>query len=583
MATPVELPPDYPLIHARETLLRGLSIEGHLLSAGERGIAEIWLNLPPDCAHAHARLLSRRRQPVRVEGFAPPGVDDIDGVLGDLRNHGLIDLDDDLSIARRVDVMTVAELAAACRELGFSTRGKRADLIERVRCQAFSTVPRAIEVRHRGLFTRLFRAGLQDHSGDLTKVVLSELGHRQSAEYALTGGSGRWTSRGAMLGYEEALASRQIMAGADVSVEQVDLAVRAAVESLATSPVVGGLQWRFSAARQALFGVLSLLRRAERDDKFSPDGLADWYRKVLDSGMPDRVGPAHRFALLLDRAERGHEALEVCERYAGGDAESLALQRTAHRIAKRVGSSTDLEPVPRVRPDRVVELQAHSTSGRWTAEDGRGCRVEEAVVSLLQGVGRDAFHGENTFWTSLFALLYEPVFFAPVAGMWPAPLMTKPMDLGYPQFAAARAREIEFHHETLAKVGIRTWLEDAWRRRYGQRIAGVDWRTFTVDQLTSVAEDIGLEKVKAVLRPFLTNWRDASRGLPDIVVCGGSAVEVARAPLTERPMLIEVKGPTDTLRDAQRWWIGYLKAAGIDVEVWRIEASGGKADQQEAV
>ena len=78
MAAPDDLPPDYPLTFTREAVGRGLTIEGHLLTAGERHAAQCWLNLPPDAGHAYARLIARERQPVRRDTFVLPGVEDVD-------------------------------------------------------------------------------------------------------------------------------------------------------------------------------------------------------------------------------------------------------------------------------------------------------------------------------------------------------------------------------------------------------------------------------------------------------------------------------------------------------------------------
>ena len=63
-------------------------------------------------------------------------------------------------------------------------------------------------------------------------------------------------------------------------------------------------------------------------------------------------------------------------------------------------------------------------------------------------------------------------------------------------------------------------------------------------------------------------------GLPDLVVCPGPAVRLPDAfpsQLPEGLLLAEVKGPGDTLRDAQVVWIDHLLARGATVEVWKVE------------
>ena len=62
----------------------------------------------------------------------------------------------------------------------------------------------------------------------------------------------------------------------------------------------------------------------------------------------------------------------------------------------------------------------------------------------------------------------------------------------------------------------------------------------------------------------------AARGLPDLLVLPGEPVRLEAVPATVGPsaLLAEIKGPTDSLRDAQKVWLHTLLAAGAEVEVW---------------
>ena len=187
-----DLPPDYPLRMLRGTVARGLAIEGHLLTAGERETIARWQCLPEDAAHVFARLLSRRKQPVRLDRFHAPGVADLAGSLAHLVENGLVDMGDSIPPKLWAEAMTVAELRRVCKTRGLPTSGRRHELLDRLGGPLRPDTVELVHTRHRGLFRRSIRAGLQAHSGELTKAILAEIGVRKPAVYAPTGGMGRY-------------------------------------------------------------------------------------------------------------------------------------------------------------------------------------------------------------------------------------------------------------------------------------------------------------------------------------------------------------------------------------------------------
>ena len=67
-----------------------------------------------------------------------------------------------------------------------------------------------------------------------------------------------------------------------------------------------------------------------------------------------------------------------------------------------------------------------------------------------------------------------------------------------------------------------------------------------------------LKKEKG-MRVLARNWR---QGRDEVdLVCEDRGVLV----------FVEVKGPGDSIRDAQRWWAGRLRRCGIVSEVWRVK------------
>ena len=79
--------------------------------------------------------------------------------------------------------------------------------------------------------------------------------------------------------------------------------------------------------------------------------------------------------------------------------------------------------------------------------------------------------------------------------------------------------------------------------------------------------------IDALLAPFLAHGFRAAAGWPDLVILPGPPCVLPGAlPATLGPGLIwaEIKGPTDTLRDAQALWHHTLRAQGQAVERWEV-------------
>jgi|GEM_PF-2152512 len=569
MVATVELAPDYPLTFARDVVERGLLIEGHLLTAGEQVVLSKWADLPHEAGHAYARLISRDRQPVRRDGFNPPGITDVEQALDRLETQGFIDRTESVSMERRLDAMKVQELKDVCRTRGLPLSGRREDLRRRVTHLQDGEGPDVLLPRHRRLFRRLFRAGLQSHSGDLTKLILSEMGVQRPAVYPVRIGPGRWLNRREMVAYEAASVWRFEHVPDDVLLDNIDGMLDS--PHLKTRPPPH--RRRFSAWRQLAEGLASRLRTAE--GIVNPAELVHRYSRLNQVVNDPSHDCAHRFAMVLDRAGIPDRALSVCKLGSVGGPAGLKFNRTGHRIAKRINQPDAIPALPRISHDRTLVIPYSRSGRRWRTTNQAETSVEGAVVEWLGMSGRDAFRSENALWTTLFALTYEPVLFADVSGAWPAPMLTKPADLGTDSFAARRQDLIEEQNAEMLKRGPGVLVTEGWTSRFGQRISGVYWHRWSVDDLAEIAEAIGPTALQAVLDPFLRGWRSAAKGLPDVVLPPGPAVEIDGEQLSEGLLFVEIKGPGDSIRDEQRWWLKTLRSCGIRSEVWRIQPTHG--------
>jgi hypothetical protein len=157
------------------------------------------------------------------------------------------------------------------------------------------------------------------------------------------------------------------------------------------------------------------------------------------------------------------------------------------------------------------------------------------------------------------------------------PYLSGPLDLGTRGFVERREDAVEEVFLALVAGEGPDRLRRAIALHAKERLAGVDWRlTEDPELLPSVVGGLGGAVVGAVLRPLLET-RGAAAGLPDLVILPGPPAKVQDAipaRLSSGAMLVEVKGPTDTVRDAQAVWFGRLLDAGATVEVWEVRPRG---------
>jgi len=213
----------------------------------------------------------------------------------------------------------------------------------------------------------------------------------------------------------------------------------------------------------------------------------------------------------------------------------------------------------------VLRTPKQHTNGRWS--DGeRVCSVETVVMDALSTEGFDAFHVEGALWSTLFGLLYEEALFQPLHGMLPSPHLRAPLDLGTPEFRNRRESAIAAVELDILNGFAGRRLSTAWAKRHGQDIAGVRWGLLTRADLVRIVDGLPVKALASIMKIFTLDWWNAQRGWPDLVV-----LPKERIPLR----LVEVKGPSDSLRDAQRWWLAELKRMGISNEVWSVVPIAG--------
>ena len=133
---------------------------------------------------------------------------------------------------------------------------------------------------------------------------------------------------------------------------------------------------------------------------------------------------------------------------------------------------------------------------------------------------------------------------------------------------------------TLVRAHPRRIKAELWRQRHPSRSSGGTQRHPSEpamdDPAARLVHGLAPEACVEIFDTFLRDGRKASAGLPDLVVLPGPSVRIPSLfpkRLPEELVVVEVKGPGDAVRDAQKVWFDRLLRCGVRVELWRVEAS----------
>lgn len=546
-----ETPGDRALSDLHRVVRGALASSGSLLTQGERVLAGRMLALHGPPGRLWIRLVARRSAIQRVDGLHYPDVGDVDTALADLiamdLAHGSIPW------SQRRETLTVPELKAVLRAQGLPLRGRRADLLERAALDPGGV--RCVRVVGRRLIRRLERLWFRSVWRDRTGFLLERLGQVQFVQHPVTAPEPAFPTRAAMLELERALVE-------PVALEDALCQVEARAPRGPAFRALDVRRLRVEQAREAL-------RELERAGEHGT--ASEGYQRLLDAGLAHPGPVAQRLALALDRAGEPGQGAAICASVLeqASPAARPALARTGRRLARKANGSWRASPPLRKPPERhlYMEQTPGDNRPRWGPEQEL---VEAAVMRALRP--RMSLFAENALWTTLFGLAFADLYFLPLPGVLPTPMMDGPLDLGSAAFLDARKDALHARMQALRQAPGAT-LRANWDRFEGCQVRGVHWGLASCDALTTIAE-AGRSGLIAVLdRMLREGWRVCA-GLPDLAVLPGAPHAVDGAiPATLGPglVLVEVKGRGDRLRDEQRVWHDVLLRAGLDVEVWRVE------------
>ncbi len=526
-------PPDYYAANVRRLFVQVDGLYGDLLNREERAYIRCVLSLGRDAQRLFARLLTRKGPWIRRDKLSYREVKNPDGALAELGREGLLVASGEAPADALLALLTRAERRALFPAVAGGNRqewiaacvGRYPDA--RIRHRLAARFP-WVALARPDLLALAHLLFFGDEHQDTSIFVRQDLGLLRFEPYRLDRGSRSFADRAAVDRY------RRLRHLAGLS------------HRLAEAPGLAG--WLADAldethltrqeARLRDRALNRLGRHFERAGDWAP-ALACSARSRLH---PARERQVRIFTRLADEARARELVAGMTEEPLC--AEEVDFARRYRRGRKRAGAATHA----------VTELPL-----RQAPEGG----IEAYAARLLATDGARVFHLENAFPLAIAGLAFWEVVFARVPGAFANPFQTAPLDLFWPDFAAARRDALEERAAELARPGrLTAEIRRTYRAKRGVANRLVSWRHFPEPVLDAVLDSVPAGALLAIATHVIRQPYRTRAGFPDLTVVRGPG----------RYEFVEVKGPTDSLQPGQRVWLRSLADLGQPARVLRFRA-----------
>lgn len=546
------LPEGYYLTNFLTVLADAEARYGDLLAEDEQTTLERFRSLSLGAQRLYVRMLTRRGPWFRRDGFHYSEIGDPDVFVAELQEAGFCEAEPSLSDL--LPMLARADLLQALADLGSpAPKGaRRDDLLARLlqaRDEAelvpFLTVRlQLVGIRQEALWRRVFLLFFGNFEQDLATFVVADTGRVRFESYRVDPNLRLFDSRADV---DYLLSIRELRERLEAVTNQEELeALTQAASGMESHPGVRQ-QRRFQ-------GLLNALGQAWERSKDLDRAMACY---ALSERPPARE---RRTRILAKQGELG-----AASRLAQGIAESprdVGEARFARTFLERQKKKVpSLEPWFLANPCQVPPIELT----RCLPRHPRG--VEAAVLEAAREDGWDGFFAENQLWRACFGLLLWDELFLEVPGAFHHRFQSAPLDIGTPSFRLNRSLHLKQRLEAIATCrDLASLVLDVADRKWGVANAFVSWRHLERANLEDAFRRIEPVVCHHVLSTMVESPLAFDSGFPDLFLY---------EPGSQRWKLWEVKGPGDTLRPEQEWWLQRFRQWGCEAQVVRVQHQEG--------
>lgn len=255
----------------------------------------------------------------------------------------------------------------------------------------------------------------------------------------------------------------------------------------------------------------------------------------------DRPPSRERQVRILSKLEQYPQAMRLLEQMHQHPMSSDEVQfyrRFVNKLNRWMGNDRINLSTPPIR----------ETYHSWRPSEGS---VEQQACRYFPG----AVWQENRLPLAVFGLIYWPVIFADIAGVWQHPFQAAPTDLDEPDFVTRRQNLID----AIARQDAAHWrasIVQHWHSKQGIRNPFVQWHTLDPETILQCFDALSKTQWQGIFDHLLMDLRQYRSGFPDLFQVHDGHYR-----------FIEIKGPGDKLQDNQIAWLEVFAQLGIEAEV----------------
>uniref|UniRef100_A0A7S2WA52 Fanconi-associated nuclease n=1 Tax=Mucochytrium quahogii TaxID=96639 RepID=A0A7S2WA52_9STRA len=216
---------------------------------------------------------------------------------------------------------------------------------------------------------------------------------------------------------------------------------------------------------------------------------------------------------------------------------------------------------------KSFKIHATRNNGVWVGSKS----VEQVVLDHLSANGNwKGVHAENSVGTTIFALLFWDIIFAPrkckgtVFMEMPSQVRTGTWVVENQTLIQNRINDIEESMDFITRK-----IAESWSKFFGVQVHGMNW-DWDKEDLILLVKGLPARVIAMICSLYCENYKCWLGGLPDLIVW-----KTEGAPHTK---FVEVKGPGDSLSDRQKAWIDKLCSVDADIEICLVEVGSGLAE-----
>ncbi len=527
---PPELPKSYYLDNVKTLFDHVETVYADILEADYLDFLVSFHQLSQDAQKLVIRLLNRSNILFRLSKLSYPEINSIHLAIEELNASNFIevnprlDKEEILALFNKAELIEISEAADSLKKL------KRDDLNKQLLkkndnsfFQKLTSFDTFIEVSHQDTYQILQMLFFGNLNQSMTDFVLRDLGLYQFENYTVDVNNRPYRS-------VEEIGQHWLLHQLDSVFEITDAGNRdALIDCFHAIPDCNDRSSPVYRKSERL--RYQLARQLERLGEL--EIAASLYQQC-------RLPPSReRQARIHHQQGELSQAIELCANIIDTPIDESEMQ-FAEEFATRLINRHKLKTLPglsmsgQYQPD-IIELELEQQDS-----------VELAVVDYYQS---GCFYLENTLFNGVLGLLAWEAIFAPVAGAFYNPFQFRPSD--FHAFDFMQKRQFYFKQiwsSVKDNDDILKTVSSCWQKKQGIANPLVDWQHLNLPIIELALQRIDHQHWLRIFERILRDLRNNRSGFPDLILF----------PEEGGYLLIEVKGPGDTLQKNQQRWMQYF-------------------------